>query len=145
MNKPGGKQTAPHVFRSSLSLCVGKQDGKCYLSILNDCWKTGGRRRARRQTAGRGGVGGGGWLVGEGGASPTMSDALRFFLCESGDGRSEGQRASPFVPPLCKTYFGIAAALHSISCYFPVKNGDQRSWNVVFRKKMFTFFSSPQK
>lgn len=79
MNKPGGKQTAPHVFRSSLSLCVGKQDGKCYLSILNDCWKTGGRRRARRQTAGWGGWS---WRVagsGGGDPSPTMSDALRFF------------------------------------------------------------------
>lgn len=63
MNKPGGKQTAPHVFRSGLSLCVGKQDGKCYLSILNDCWKTGGAGEHRPA----GGVGGGGWLVGAGG------------------------------------------------------------------------------
>lgn len=79
MNKPGGKQTAPHVFRSSLSLCVGKQDGKCYLSILNDCWKTGGRRRARRQTAGRGGwrwrVAG--WLVGGGGEGPLADHERR--------------------------------------------------------------------
>lgn len=95
-----------------------------------------------------GGVGGGGWLVGwlEGGGrdpSPTMSDVVRFFFVQVR--RRPVWRAESLTScfPLCKIYFGIAAALQSISC--SGKNGDQRSWNVFFRwgeKNVLFFFSA---